>query len=200
MSSIPHPLPPRRCSAFTHRISSAETRPPSLHRRSGEEDGELPIQALDARTITTRAMTMKRHRKADKLFKQKFGIREDELFLDEYHCAWQKKILIQGRMYVFEHYVCFYANIFGVQQAKVIPLKDVTAVRRARTLGLPNAIEITHRGVPEFFTSYLVSRRSVSQTRMLAQSCRVAPRSVMGAIHQSPPLPCPRSHATTRIG
>lgn len=154
-------------------------------------------------------MTMRRHRKADTIFRSKFGIPEGELFLDEYHCALQKKMLIQaraqslarptpsrargarpraarlfsllrtharparprvqGRMYIFEHFVTFYANIFGVQKVKVMALKDVTAVRKAKTLGLPNAIEITHRGKVEFFTSFLVRRAGVvRQTRRQA--------------------------------
>lgn len=162
-------------------------------------EGEASSCAMykNPKEISTRAMTMKRHKKADSLFRAKFGIPDGEIFLDEYHCALQKKILIQvrrrwnpdtspcrvsiyqpqkgfaevniserskrsekkrpqGRMYVFEHYVGFYANIFGAQKVKVLPLKDVTAVRKARTIGLPNAIEITHKGKTEFFTSFLV--------------------------------------------
>jgi GRAM domain len=45
-----------------------------------------------------------------------------ELF-DDFHCALQKKILLQGRMFVFQHYVCFHANIFGYVKNKTIPLK-----------------------------------------------------------------------------
>ena len=49
--------------------------------------------------------------------------------MDDFVCALQKKILLQGRMYVFEHYVCFYANVFGYIKKLVIPLK-VGVVRR----------------------------------------------------------------------
>lgn len=31
----------------------------------------------------------------------------------DFGCALQKEILVQGRLYVSEHHLCFYANIFG---------------------------------------------------------------------------------------
>src|ERR1700694_377468 len=31
----------------------------------------------------------------------------------DYSCALSKEILVQGRMYVSEHYICFNSNIFG---------------------------------------------------------------------------------------
>ena len=38
------------------------------------------------------------------------------------HCA--------GRMYVFEHYVCFHSNVFGYVKNKTIPLKVSRAAHR----------------------------------------------------------------------
>lgn len=59
-------------------------------------------------------------------------------------------------MYLFEHYVCFYSNILGYEKKKVIPLKDVTCVRKARTVSVfPNAIEIVSWGKKHFFASFL---------------------------------------------
>jgi hypothetical protein len=34
-------------------------------------------------------------------------------FLEDYGCALQREILIQGRIYVSENHICFHANIFG---------------------------------------------------------------------------------------
>ena len=41
--------------------------------------------------------------------------RRDEEYPDrpDYGCALQKEILVQGRIYVSEHHLCFSANIFG---------------------------------------------------------------------------------------
>lgn len=56
--------------------------------------------------------------------------------MDDFVCALQKKILLQGRLYVFEHYVCFYANVFGYVKKIIIPLK----VRAARHTPQPRAL------------------------------------------------------------
>jgi hypothetical protein len=57
----------------------------------------------------------------------------------------QKRILLQGRLYLFDSYVCFYSNLFGYVHTKVIPLADVTAVCKKKTaLVVPNAIEVRH--------------------------------------------------------
>jgi hypothetical protein len=62
-----------------------------------------------------------------------FKLPDDEKFVEEYLCALYKKILLQGRMYVFTNYVCFYSNVFGYTKVKTIALKDVMIVNRAYT-------------------------------------------------------------------
>lgn len=52
----------------------------------------------------------------------------------------------QGRLYLFENYVCFHSNVFGYVKVKVIPLADVTGVFRRKTaLVVPNAVEVRER-------------------------------------------------------
>lgn len=53
--------------------------------------------------------------------------------VDDFMCALQKRVLLQGRMYVFDHHVCFYSNLFGYVKAKIIPLK----VRRRQKISHP---------------------------------------------------------------
>jgi hypothetical protein len=36
-----------------------------------------------------------------------------KILIEDYSCALSKEILVQGRMYVSEHYICFNSNIFG---------------------------------------------------------------------------------------
>ena len=43
--------------------------------------------------------------------------------LDDFVCALQKKVLLQGRMYIFESHVCFHSSVFGYIVDKVINLK-----------------------------------------------------------------------------
>ena len=47
--------------------------------------------------------------------------------IEDFHCALQKKICLQGRLYLFQHHVCFYSNLFGFIKSKVIPLQVHTA-------------------------------------------------------------------------
>ncbi|KAL3699206.1 hypothetical protein R1sor_017228 [Riccia sorocarpa] len=89
-------------------------------------------------------------------YRQLFHLPPEEVLVEDFNCALQKKILLQGHMYLFDQYVCFYSNIFGYEKRKVIPLKDVTSVRKAKTAGMfPNAIEITGWGKKHFFASFL---------------------------------------------
>ena len=85
-----------------------------------------------------------------------FNLPDHEQLVEEYLCALYKKILLQGRMYLFADHVCFYSNVFGYTKIKTIALKDVTIVKRAYTVQVvPNAVEIVHKGKTEFFTSFI---------------------------------------------
>jgi hypothetical protein len=57
-------------------------------------------------------------------------------FLD-YGCALQREILVQGRIYISENHICFYANIF----------RWVTSVRKYHTQAviLADSIMVAHR-------------------------------------------------------
>ena len=54
--------------------------------------------------------------------------------MDDFVCALKKRILLQGRMYVFEHYVCFHSNVLGYVKNKIIPLKVMILATCARHL------------------------------------------------------------------
>ncbi|KAH9623802.1 hypothetical protein KSS87_011617 [Heliosperma pusillum] len=87
---------------------------------------------------------------------QLFRLPSDEVLVQDFNCAAQENILLQGHMYVFGKYICFYSNIFGFELKKIIPFQDVTSVQRAKTAGIfPNAIEIAAAGKKHFFTSFL---------------------------------------------
>ncbi|XP_022144576.1 protein VASCULAR ASSOCIATED DEATH 1, chloroplastic isoform X2 [Momordica charantia] len=89
-------------------------------------------------------------------YRQLFRLPPDEVLIEDFNCAFQENILIQGHMYLFMHYICFYSNIFGFETKKVIPLQEITAVRKAKTAGIfPNAIEIFDGEKKYFFASFL---------------------------------------------
>ncbi|XP_068635530.1 protein VASCULAR ASSOCIATED DEATH 1, chloroplastic isoform X2 [Aristolochia californica] len=89
-------------------------------------------------------------------YRQLFHLPPDETLVQDFNCAFQESILIQGHMYLFVRHICFYANIFGFETKKIIPLHEVICVRKAKTAGIfPNAIEIVSETKKHFFASFL---------------------------------------------
>ncbi|XP_043933437.1 GRAM domain-containing protein 2A isoform X3 [Protopterus annectens] len=75
-----------------------------------------------------------------KLFKD---IPSAESLMKVYSCAWQKDILIQGRLYISRHWLCFHANLFGKNIKVTIPMLSVQSVKKHKTAGLvPNGLAI----------------------------------------------------------
>ncbi|KAG1654886.1 hypothetical protein FOA52_006530 [Chlamydomonas sp. UWO 241] len=85
-----------------------------------------------------------------------FSIPLTERLLDDFTCALRKRALLQGRLFVFENYVCFYANVFGYIEKRVLHIPDVVAIRLRTHFRFPNSIEIECMGGQrDFFTSFL---------------------------------------------
>ncbi|KAI5423319.1 protein VASCULAR ASSOCIATED DEATH 1, chloroplastic isoform X2 [Lathyrus oleraceus] len=89
-------------------------------------------------------------------YRQLFHLPQEEVLIEDFNCALQENILIQGHMYLFVNFICFYSNIFGFETKRIIPLPEITGVRRAKTAGIfPNAIEILSGSKKHFFASFL---------------------------------------------
>ncbi|XP_033610597.1 protein Aster-B isoform X4 [Cryptotermes secundus] len=79
----------------------------------------------------------------------------DERLIVDYSCALQKDILVHGRLYASQNYLCFYANIFRWETLVSLRWKDVTAITKEKTaLVIPNAILVCTEGEKLFFTSF----------------------------------------------
>uniref|UniRef100_A0A452HGW4 VASt domain-containing protein n=1 Tax=Gopherus agassizii TaxID=38772 RepID=A0A452HGW4_9SAUR len=79
----------------------------------------------------------------------------------DYACALQKDILLQGRLYLSENWLCFHSNIFRWETTISIALKDITFMTKEKTARLiPNAIQIVTEGEKFFFTSFSARDRS----------------------------------------
>uniref|UniRef100_A0A0K0DKW8 GRAM domain-containing protein n=1 Tax=Angiostrongylus cantonensis TaxID=6313 RepID=A0A0K0DKW8_ANGCA len=77
-----------------------------------------------------------------RLFGAKIGPEPDE-FLASFSCAYQREILCQGRMYISQRHVCFYANIFGWETNLVLPVSDVAAITKEKAaLIFPNSLQV----------------------------------------------------------
>ncbi|KAA1105846.1 hypothetical protein PGT21_021923 [Puccinia graminis f. sp. tritici] len=84
------------------------------------------------------------------------SIPEDDYLIEDYGCALQRDILVQGRLYISEQHLCFNANIFGWVTTLVIPFSDVVTVEKRMTaLIIPNAIQVITTQSRHTFASFL---------------------------------------------
>lgn len=87
-----------------------------------------------------------------KFFKE---VPSDERLIVDYSCAMQKDILVHGRMFLTQNWVCFYANIFRWETVLTVPCKEITAITKEKTARvIPNAIQIATDKEKYFFTSF----------------------------------------------
>ncbi|XP_041717201.2 protein Aster-B-like [Coregonus clupeaformis] len=91
-------MPQMRASMGEYRWSSEE------HEMS-DRQGQCLVapQALPAPTYKQRVEEFK------KLFRE---LPESEKLIVDYTCALQRDILLQGRIYLSENWLCFYSNVF----------------------------------------------------------------------------------------
>ncbi|KAF7318044.1 VASt domain-containing protein [Mycena chlorophos] len=84
------------------------------------------------------------------------GIPEGDYLIEDYGCALQREILIQGRLYVSENHLCFHANIFGWVTDLMIPIYEITTLEKKMTaFVIPNAIRVGTSRVDHTFASFL---------------------------------------------
>ncbi|GAB6027433.1 hypothetical protein CHUAL_001696 [Chamberlinius hualienensis] len=89
-------------------------------------------------------------------FKRLFrDLPDSERLIVDYSCAMQKDILVQGRLYISQNFICFYANIFRWETCLIIKCKDITSMTKEKTaLVIPNAIQVCTTNEKHFFTSF----------------------------------------------
>lgn len=92
--------------------------------------------------------------------------------LTDYSCAWQKEILVQGRMYLSANHFCFYANFLKWETSLIVKLQDIISISREKTAKLiPNAIEIrTNRNEKYFFASFATRDKTYSTVSRVWES------------------------------
>ncbi|XP_051999756.1 protein Aster-A-like isoform X1 [Xyrauchen texanus] len=121
-----------------------------------------------------------------KLFKK---LPDSERLIVDYSCALQKDILLQGRLYLSENWLCFYSNIFRWETTITILLKDVTSLTKEKTAKLiPNAIQISTEHEKHFFTSFGARDRSYMMIFRLWQNAlmdnTLSPKELWHIVHQ----------------
>ncbi|KAI5951767.1 hypothetical protein KGF54_004842 [Candida jiufengensis] len=112
--------------------------------------------------------------------------KKDKL-IEEISCALSKDILVQGKMYLSDHYVCFNSNILGWIKHIVIPLSEVIQIEKKSTAGLfPNGMVIKTLHQKYTFAS-IIGRDTVFSLitnvwhRVLLESSDVDPKKLRKA-------------------
>ncbi|CAO3600734.1 unnamed protein product [Absidia cylindrospora] len=106
-----------------------------------------------ATAVRTDSVSDKRNQEFHALFR---SVPEDDVLIEDYGCALQKEILVQGRIYISENYLCFNANIFGWVTNLVIAFADIVDIeKRTTAIFIPNAIQISTLHAKHFFASFL---------------------------------------------
>ncbi|XP_056595023.1 protein Aster-C [Triplophysa dalaica] len=83
-----------------------------------------------------------------------------EKLIADYTCAVQKDILLQGRLYLTENWLCFYSMVFRGTKI-TLNMKDITSMSREKTAKwIPNAIQITTNSEKLFFSSFSAREKS----------------------------------------
>ncbi|KAM4703512.1 protein Aster-A [Rhinophrynus dorsalis] len=121
-----------------------------------------------------------------KIFKK---LPDSERLIVDYSCALQKDILLQGRLYLSENWICFYSNIFRWETTITIQLKDIRCIKKEKTAKLiPNAIQVCTENEKHFFTSFGARDRSFLLIFRLWQNAlldkTLSPRELWHIVHQ----------------
>lgn len=135
--------PSRPSTAPSSRRSSATHSRASVTNELGDSVAESAVALLSAGDEDSAQAVANKKRNAD--FHDLFpALPRNELLVEDYSCAWQKEVLIQGRMYISQRHINFYANILGWVHAVEIPMEDIISVEKKNVAGIiPNSIEIT---------------------------------------------------------
>uniref|UniRef100_A0A3P8YQL0 VASt domain-containing protein n=1 Tax=Esox lucius TaxID=8010 RepID=A0A3P8YQL0_ESOLU len=121
-----------------------------------------------------------------KLFKQ---LPESERLIVDYSCALQRDILLQGRLYLSENWICFYSNIFRWETLLAVRLKDICTMTKEKTARLiPNAIQVSTDSEKHFFTSFGARDRTYMMMFRLWQNALLdkplCPKELWHFVHQ----------------
>uniref|UniRef100_A0A452J3J5 VASt domain-containing protein n=1 Tax=Gopherus agassizii TaxID=38772 RepID=A0A452J3J5_9SAUR len=126
-----------------------------------------------------------------KLFKQ---LPDTERLIVDYSCALQRDILLQGRLYLSENWICFYSNIFRWETLHFlahlkIRLKDICSMTKEKTARLiPNAIQVCTDTEKHFFTSFGARDRTYMMMFRLWQNALLekplCPKELWHFVHQ----------------
>ncbi|KAG8896134.1 hypothetical protein FRB99_009056 [Tulasnella sp. 403] len=155
---------PERLRKETAKIT-APTKPPAKLRRGSadtmdsegaydsDSQDEMSFNDQDIPITGFAVASSKRNADFHELFP---AVPEGDYLIEDYGCALQREILVQGRLYISENHMCFHANIFGWITNFIIPFTNVTGLEKRMTaFVIPNAIQIATVDQKYVFASFL---------------------------------------------
>ncbi|XP_069544341.1 protein Aster-B-like isoform X2 [Brachyistius frenatus] len=164
------------------RTCSQSVHPTSTSTRSGGKNSKKSPSWYNVLSPTYK----QRNEDFRKLFKQ---LPDTERLIVDYSCALQRDILLQGRLYVSENWICFYSNIFRWETLLMVRLKDVCSMTKEKTARLiPNAIQLCTDNEKHFFTSFGARDRTYMMMFRLWQNALMekplCPKELWHFVHQ----------------
>lgn len=107
-----------------------------------------------------RYATEKRNEEFHQLFS---NVPETDRLLDDFSCALSREILLQGRIYISEHYLCFNSSLLGWVTTLVISLDEIQKFERRSTVGLfPNGIIIETKEAKHTFANFITRDQTLN--------------------------------------
>ena len=113
MQSLANKIRPRHSSEDTDTNSAnanANTAAATISQERNSSDNQSTIAQSVAGASGVFIANAKRNQDFHALFR---SVPEEDNLIEDFGCALQKEILLQGRIYISESYLCFNANIFG---------------------------------------------------------------------------------------
>eukprot|EP01105_Mastigella_eilhardi_P018909 TRINITY_DN4415_c0_g1_i1.p1 TRINITY_DN4415_c0_g1~~TRINITY_DN4415_c0_g1_i1.p1 ORF type:complete len:476 (+),score=104.05 TRINITY_DN4415_c0_g1_i1:22-1449(+) len=109
-------------------------------------------------------------------FIRKFGLSADSLMLYDCHCALDMgRMSYPGRLYLSQHFICFYSKTFGSAVKEVIPLCDVRAIGKKSKPVLRYGIQIVavkdKIKTKYFFDSFVSRGACLAKLQCLLKHC-----------------------------
>ncbi|KAI0462670.1 hypothetical protein LJB42_004166 [Komagataella kurtzmanii] len=121
------------------------------HRLHYKQQHSLPHRRKSLKGITY--ASERRQQEFHNIFKT---ISQDEKLIEDYSCALQKELLVQGKLYISEAHICFYSKLLGFQTAVIIPISEVVQIsKKVTALLFPNGIVIQTLHTKHIFATFL---------------------------------------------
>ncbi|KAI8851589.1 hypothetical protein BC829DRAFT_386413 [Chytridium lagenaria] len=110
--------------------------------------------------VTSSEISDAKFRAASRAWRQIFRLPENERLVNFYSCAYHKKLMNQGWMYLSMSYLCFYSFVFGAETKIIIELKDIEELQKDKSKRgvFSDAIRIVTKNKAEHLFSNLFAR------------------------------------------